>query len=413
LHMSLDARLGGGGYNFRANSEAALLRELQTLNALTQQVAARQAMRDAMTDRRRRAIEAREERQRQQKRLQASQLVASLPRISAPNSVPSSSRPSSSASGTDTAMAPEWAQKNHPEDCSICLGRLDEEECTRLSCGHMYHHSCIESWLVNGTGQTLRCPLCNLVLLDEPELNTSDEETRLEDELDELGAGLDAALAAEWLVSAAQHAFVMQMTRNETAYGAGAQAIARRAAFAALADDERALVDASTDSDQSEDEETGGATAGAWVPRAQLSTDLSARDEDEIESTIQQFVREETARMQRDTSLAASQSEGLAGDEPTLAVGQNRNPLQPGGPGSRVESTVELTDEARRDLEALAAADRAVELQTQIDLANREARAAAERLAAAAVEESAAAMLGSAPSEAPPAGPQPDGTYFV
>ena len=243
------AGLGGAGFGSVGtrpmNSEAAILRELQTLSALNQQIGARQQMRDAMQERRRQAVEAREERKRQLKREQASQLVATLPRITIPNSVelddsgndsigdcggpdsrPTSgtgSRPSSGAGLPNSIVSAEW-QRNRPEECCICLGRLDEEECTRLSCGHMYHHTCIESWLVDGTGHTLRCPLCNWVLLDEPEVvNTSEEEDFIEDELDEVAAGHDAALAAEWLLTAAQHAFIMQMARGDldTATDAG------------------------------------------------------------------------------------------------------------------------------------------------------------------------------------------------
>jgi hypothetical protein len=446
-------RLEGAGHNRFQNSEAALLRELQTLSTLNQQIGARQQMRDAMNARRRRAIEAREERRRQQKREQASQLVASLPRITLPNSVRSSSRPSSRASNaSETAvagvtMAPEWAQNNRPEDCSICLAQLEDEECTRLSCGHMYHHSCIESWLVDGTGQTLRCPLCNLVLLDEPELNTSDEEAQREDELAELGAGLDAALAAEWLVSAAQNAFIMQMTRDDsydTGGVAGAQAIARRTAnFNAALDsldsldaEERAMMEASTDSDGDDDE---------TAIQAQTSAAPRLDDLDDIENTIQQFVQEEEARMVPDrgggaadesvaaeaTAAVAGQNDGSAGyegnmHEPTGALGwppsSHHRVLQPVESGPRVESTVELPDEAHRALRALAEADRAVALQTQIDMANLRTQAdtaaeLAERRRAIAdlgmMERERTPAMANSASDGPHENPLPDGTHFV
>jgi|EP01046_Picozoa_sp_COSAG06_P008303 hypothetical protein len=481
------ARLGGmrvdgsglSAASRQANSEAAILRELHTLTALNQQIGARQQMRDAMQDRRRLAVEAREERKRQQKREQASQLVASLPRINMPNCVPCSSRPSSSASNASGAggsagpgSVAEWAQRNRPEDCSICLGRLEEEECTRLSCGHMYHHSCIESWLVDGTGRTLRCPLCNLVLLDEPEPNTSEEEDMIEDELDEMGAGLDAALAAEWLVTAAQHAFIMQMARGDDLNfsggggGGGGPGSTNRAALGAGTTIDEALDaleaqerrgfgdEMRTESDEDDDDDDDEPPGAQLVPReARIRRQLPAQqpppreetvaprgDDYDLDDTIRRFVEEEAERyVQAEARLMAmadveANAAGVQGPLPAPPAGGRRrsgdgggvyddslfaedereplgdglqdapHPLRPVEPGPRVRREIELPEEAQRALEALAAADRAVEIETQNEVwsqRNRE-RAAAARAAARLEDASDPAADGDAAAETAP-----------
>ena len=51
--------------------------------------------------------------------------------------------------------------KNEDPSCCICLCEYEEgEELAKLSCGHVYHKDCIESWCENH----VRCPLCNLNL---------------------------------------------------------------------------------------------------------------------------------------------------------------------------------------------------------------------------------------------------------
>lgn len=45
----------------------------------------------------------------------------------------------------------------HPEDCSICVDALAHGDCVRrLGCGHTFHRSCIDLWLVRRAA----CPLC-------------------------------------------------------------------------------------------------------------------------------------------------------------------------------------------------------------------------------------------------------------
>ena len=44
------------------------------------------------------------------------------------------------------------------EECSICLEEMDApEQLSRLSCGHKFHHCCVEDWLAN----SCTCPCCN------------------------------------------------------------------------------------------------------------------------------------------------------------------------------------------------------------------------------------------------------------
>ena len=43
------------------------------------------------------------------------------------------------------------------ENCIICLERYEtEERVTELSCGHLFHYSCIEKWFDEST----TCPCC-------------------------------------------------------------------------------------------------------------------------------------------------------------------------------------------------------------------------------------------------------------
>ena len=47
--------------------------------------------------------------------------------------------------------------------CSICMESLgpdhsDKEDARQVSCGHIYHHDCINNWLLNGNSYS--CPLC-------------------------------------------------------------------------------------------------------------------------------------------------------------------------------------------------------------------------------------------------------------
>jgi len=51
------------------------------------------------------------------------------------------------------------------QQCSICLGDLDEdEECRSLSlCKHIFHSGCLEAMLKSGSSTFLQCPTCKKV----------------------------------------------------------------------------------------------------------------------------------------------------------------------------------------------------------------------------------------------------------
>ena len=60
---------------------------------------------------------------------------------------------------------------DHSPDCSICLNALDSErplELTETRCGHVYHASCLKTWLRVQT----TCPCCRTTLR-EPSMITS------------------------------------------------------------------------------------------------------------------------------------------------------------------------------------------------------------------------------------------------
>ncbi|KMZ63692.1 hypothetical protein ZOSMA_3G01760 [Zostera marina] len=69
-------------------------------------------------------------------------------------------------------------------DCSVCLGELAEGEFVRSlpNCGHIFHVSCIDTWL----GSHSSCPLCrhlaiieaDPILLETTILSEEEEETR-------------------------------------------------------------------------------------------------------------------------------------------------------------------------------------------------------------------------------------------
>jgi len=50
---------------------------------------------------------------------------------------------------------------NDYNNCIVCMCDIEEnEECKKLKCGHMFHSSCIDSWLK----RTLECPMCRNVI---------------------------------------------------------------------------------------------------------------------------------------------------------------------------------------------------------------------------------------------------------
>ncbi|OVA06708.1 zinc finger protein [Macleaya cordata] len=52
-------------------------------------------------------------------------------------------------------------------DCSVCLTQFEpESEINRLSCGHVYHKTCLEKWL---DYWNITCPLCRTPLMPQEE----------------------------------------------------------------------------------------------------------------------------------------------------------------------------------------------------------------------------------------------------
>jgi hypothetical protein len=76
-------------------------------------------------------------------------------------------------------------QKQEALTCSICLDMDDTRTQTRLRCGHVFHSSCVASWLqVNAS-----CPLCRCNILVVPETcceTADDTDSLFEMELDVL-----------------------------------------------------------------------------------------------------------------------------------------------------------------------------------------------------------------------------------
>ena len=55
------------------------------------------------------------------------------------------------------------------EDCSCCLNNLDYEKLNRvLPCGHAFHQSCIDTWLLNWSSI---CPVCKFNLINYENIN--------------------------------------------------------------------------------------------------------------------------------------------------------------------------------------------------------------------------------------------------
>lgn len=53
---------------------------------------------------------------------------------------------------------------NNEEDCNNCIVCMDNinknDKCKKLSCGHIFHSSCIDNWL----SRVLECPMCRITI---------------------------------------------------------------------------------------------------------------------------------------------------------------------------------------------------------------------------------------------------------
>ena len=52
------------------------------------------------------------------------------------------------------------AQKRGDKDCAICFNLLAQKECNLLSCSHMFHKHCLDSFETFDTSLSHQCPLC-------------------------------------------------------------------------------------------------------------------------------------------------------------------------------------------------------------------------------------------------------------
>ncbi|GIY74209.1 e3 ubiquitin-protein ligase AMFR [Caerostris extrusa] len=59
------------------------------------------------------------------------------------------------------------------DDCAICWDRL--ESARKLPCGHLFHTSCLHSWLE----QVTNCPTCRTSLVPKPNTRTNTEGANL------------------------------------------------------------------------------------------------------------------------------------------------------------------------------------------------------------------------------------------
>ncbi|KAF5740593.1 E3 ubiquitin-protein ligase ATL6-like [Tripterygium wilfordii] len=79
-------------------------------------------------------------------------------------------------------------------ECAVCLMEFEDDETLRLipKCDHVFHHDCIDAWLVSHT----TCPVCRANLVPEPSESTpdlpeSDSESDIEAQNDAVPAELD------------------------------------------------------------------------------------------------------------------------------------------------------------------------------------------------------------------------------
>jgi len=72
------------------------------------------------------------------------------------------------ASVPPTSFVQDFSDEDDLTDCLICLEPFDEEQfVTILPCRHMFHHSCISTWLSSRLYQNKagKCPHCNLEIV--------------------------------------------------------------------------------------------------------------------------------------------------------------------------------------------------------------------------------------------------------
>jgi len=71
---------------------------------------------------------------------------------------------------TNFPMATSQELENNRDDCAICWDKM--ESARKLPCSHLFHNSCLRSWLEQDTS----CPTCRTSLKNRTEEDNIDEE---------------------------------------------------------------------------------------------------------------------------------------------------------------------------------------------------------------------------------------------
>ena len=50
---------------------------------------------------------------------------------------------------------------NKDDDCAICLDKIKDYDYVILSCKHMFHYKCLQTWLQTKKEYVKLCPLCD------------------------------------------------------------------------------------------------------------------------------------------------------------------------------------------------------------------------------------------------------------
>ena len=54
---------------------------------------------------------------------------------------------------------------NKDDDCAICLDKIKDYDYVILSCKHMFHYKCLQSWLQTKKEYVKLCPLIEIKAL--------------------------------------------------------------------------------------------------------------------------------------------------------------------------------------------------------------------------------------------------------
>lgn len=74
------------------------------------------------------------------------------------------------------SMAQQEDLNNNSDDCAICWDKMDSAR--KLPCGHLFHNSCLRSWLEQDTS----CPTCRTSLKSSPDEHDTDNSQESDEE---------------------------------------------------------------------------------------------------------------------------------------------------------------------------------------------------------------------------------------